>query len=179
MTLEKLKYPIGQSNIPEIITNEHIKNWIEIIDKHPDQLIELVSNLTDEQLDKPYRPDGWTSRQVVHHLGDSHTNSYIRFKWTLTETSPIIKAYDEVKWAELPDTKHAPIAHSLTYLKSLHQKWVYLLKTLTSSDLKKYFIHPATGNKVTLEKNIGIYAWHCQHHFEHINQLLIREGWKQ
>ena len=176
--LEKLKYPIGKLNIPTEISDKTIKNWIEIIENHPNKITSLVANLTDNQLDTPYRPDGWTIRQVVHHLGDSHVNSYIRFKWTLTENKPIIKAYYEDRWVELSDTKYAPIQISLDFLKMLHAKWVYLLKSLTEDDLKKCFIHPETNKEITLAKNIGIYAWHCKHHYEHINQLVIRNGWK-
>lgn len=176
--MEKLKYPIGKIQLPTTITKEHIKNWITIIENHPEQLQNLVEGLNDEQLDTPYRPDGWTIRQVVHHLGDSHTNSYIRFKWTLTEKQPIIKAYHEDRWAELPDSKSAPIQLGLSYLTTLHAKWIYLLKGLTEEDLTKYFIHPETKKEVSLAKNIGIYAWHCEHHYEHINQLLIGKNWK-
>ncbi len=176
--LEKLKYPIGKSQIPQNISNDDIKNWIEIIENHPNKIDLMIKNLKDEQLDTPYRPDGWTIRQVVHHLGDSHTNSYVRFKWTLTEDHPIIKAYFEDRWAELPDTKSAPIQLGLIYLTALHAKWVYLLKSLTQEDLKKCFIHPETKMKVSLAQNIGLYAWHCEHHYEHINQLMIRKNWK-
>lgn len=177
--LENLKYPIGKSQIPIDISVDDVRNWIEIIEFHPKNISKLIENLNDIQLDTCYRPDGWTIRQVVHHLGDSHTNSYIRFKWTLTENQPVIKAYFEDRWAELPDTKSAPIQLGLNYLTALHAKWVYLLKKLTAEDLKKYFIHPETNNEVSLAQNIGLYAWHCEHHYEHINQLMIRNGWKQ
>lgn len=176
--LEKLKYPIGKVNIPSEITEKDIQNWIIVIEDHPNKIADLISNLSDNQLNTSYRPNGWTIRQVVHHLGDSHANSFIRFKWTLTEDKPIIKAYYEDRWAELPDSKSAPIQLGLDYLKVLHTKWVYLLKGLTSEDLKKCFIHPETKDEVTLAKNIGIYAWHCEHHYQHINQLMIRKGWK-
>lgn len=175
--LEKLKYPIGKVNIPAEITINDISKWISIIENHPEKIRKLVKSLDDNQLDTPYRPDGWTVRQVIHHLGDSHTNSYIRFKWTLTEDKPVIKAYFEDRWAELSDSKNGSIELGLDYLKVLHAKWVYLLKELTNDDLKKYFIHPETNAEVTLAKNIGIYAWHCEHHYQHINQLLIRKGW--
>lgn len=175
---EQLKYPIGKVNIPEEITEPYIESWIDIIEKHPSKLEKLVVNLSDRQLDTPYRPEGWTVRQVIHHLGDSHVNSYIRFKWTLTEYKPTIKAYYEDRWAMLSDTRNAPIELGLNFLSSLHAKWVYLLKSLTDEDLNKKFIHPETNQEVSLAKNIGIYAWHCEHHYQHINQLLIRKGWK-
>lgn len=174
---EKLKYPIGKSQIPSNISKQDIKKWIEIIEDHPKLLEKLIEGLNDEQLNTPYRPEGWTIRQVVHHLGDSHANSYVRFKWTLTENEPIIKAYFEDRWAELPDTRLAPISIGIDYLIALHSKWVYLLKSLSNEDLKKCFIHPETNKNVSLEKNIGIYAWHCQHHYEHINQLMIQKNW--
>jgi len=176
--LEQLKYPIGKANIPTQITEKNIDRWISIIEQHPEKIAQLVTHLSEEQLDTPYRKNGWSIRQVVHHLGDSHTNSYIRFKWTLTEPKPVIKAYYEERWGDLQDSKQAPIQLGLTFLTALHAKWVYLLKTLTKDDLKKTFIHPETNSEVSLAKNIGIYAWHCEHHYQHINQLLIRKGWK-
>jgi hypothetical protein len=131
----------------------------------------------EDQLDSPYRPKGWTIRQVIHHLGDSHTNTYIRFKWALTENEPVIKAYHEDRWAALRDTKFAPIKLGLDYLSVLHAKWVYLLKGLTSKDLKKCFIHPETMKEISLDKNIGIYAWHCEHHYMHIKNIIKSRGW--
>ncbi len=176
--LDKLKYPIGKVHLPEEITQENIDDWISIIENHPEKLQVLVENLSAEQLDTPYREGGWSIRQVVHHLSDSHHNSYTRFKWTLTEDKPVIKAYYEDRWAELFDSKSAPIQLSLNTLKALHSKWVYFLKGLSKEDLEQFFIHPDGNEKVTLKENIGIYAWHCEHHYEHINQLLIRKGWK-
>ncbi|WP_298778116.1 YfiT family bacillithiol transferase [uncultured Polaribacter sp.] len=178
MTIEELKYPIGQANIPEKITQKNIEEWISILEKFPQELEFLTRDLSDNQLDTPYRKDGWSIRQVVHHCYDSHMNSYIRFKWTLTEDKPIIKAYYEEKWADLFDTKEAPISLSIDGLKALHAKWVYLLKGLKNEDLEHYFIHPESKAQVTLKENIGIYAWHCNHHFAHIEQLMIRENWK-
>ena len=176
--LEKLKYPIGKFEIPKNIDKANIQNWISIIENHPKKLSKLVQNLDDNQLDTQYRPEGWTIRQVIHHLSDSHHNSYTRFKWTLTEDKPIIKVYYEERWAELFDGKTAPINLSLNNLTALHAKWVYLLKGLSNKDLDKTFIHPDGNEEITLKENIGIYAWHCEHHYEHINQLLIRKNWK-
>ena len=178
LDIEQLKYPIGKTNIPKNISSDDIKNWITILEEFPNNLDTLTKNLNQEQLDTPYRNGGWTIRQVIHHCYDSHHNSYTRFKWTLTEEKPIIKAYFEDRWAELFDTKSAPIQLSLDSIKALHAKWVYLLKGLTSDDLNKYFIHPEGNEKVTLKENIGIYAWHCNHHFAHIENLLIRKNWK-
>lgn len=178
MDIEQLKYPIGKAEIPEHITQKNIDDWISILERFPQELEFLVRELSDNQLDTSYRPEGWTIRQVIHHCYDSHHNSYTRFKWALTEDSPVIKAYFEEKWAELHDSKSAPISLSIDALKALHAKWVYLLKGLKISELETVFIHPDGNKKVSLKENIGIYAWHCQHHFAHIEQLMIRENWK-
>ena len=174
--LEQLKYPIGKAKIPEVITEMDIQKWIKILDSFPRKMRLITKNLSEEQLDTPYRPDGWTIRQVVHHVVDSHYNSYIRFKWTLTEDRPVIKDYHEANWAELIDYK-APIDLSLNALDSLHAKLVYLLKRLSPEDLKRSFIHPESQQEVSLEKNIGIYAWHSQHHYSHIANLLMTKDW--
>ncbi len=175
--MEHLKYPIGQVDIPDNITSKELSKWIEDIESFPSKLEFLVKNLTQEQLDTPYRDGGWTVRQTIHHCGDSHVNSYIRFKWTLTEETPTIKAYFEDRWALLFDTEEAPIELSLQFIKALHAKWVYLLKGLSEEDLNKSFVHPESGATVSLKENIGIYAWHCKHHFAHIQNLLIRNNW--
>ncbi|TYP98804.1 DinB family protein [Tenacibaculum adriaticum] len=176
--MEHLKYPIGKPNIPENITPENVKDWTKTLEDFSEKLEKLVSNLTDEQLDTPYRDGGWTVRQVVHHCADSHHNSYTRFKWALTEDKPIIKAYFEDRWAELFDSKSAPIQLSLLHLKAIHAKLVYLIKGLTDEELSKSFILPESNKEVVLKENIGIYAWHCNHHYAHIENLLIRKGWK-
>ena len=175
--LERLKYPIGKFQNPEKITNNHISEWVQILEKLPVKLEALVKNLSHEQLETPYRPDGWTVRQTIHHIADSHHNSYIRFKWGLTEDRPVIKAYDEKKWAELFDAKTAPIVLSLTHLAAVHAKLVYLLKGLSKDDLKRIFLHPDGNIETTLDENIGRYAWHSNHHFAHIENLLKRKGW--
>tara|TARA_R110002072_G_scaffold127575_2_gene264988 strand:- start:369 stop:899 length:531 start_codon:yes stop_codon:yes gene_type:complete len=172
------RYPIGVFSSPSIITEEILQNWIQTLEHFPTRLENLVKDLSEVQLDTPYREDGWTLRQVVHHCADSHHHSYIRFKWALTEENPVIKAYNEADWAELFDTKTAPIEISLLHLKAVHAKLVYLLKGLSDKDLQKSFVHPETNETVVLSKNIGIYAWHCNHHFAHIENLLICKGWK-
>jgi len=174
--MEDLKYPIGKFEIIEPIATEDLNEWIDILDTLPKKLTELTQNLDQDQLDTPYRDGGWTIRQVVHHLADSHYNSYIRFKWTLTEDQPVIKAYYEDRWAGLHDYE-APIEWSLDAIKSLHKKWVYLLKGLDSKALKRTFIHPEGNRIISLEKNIGLYAWHSEHHLAHIRNLLKRKGW--
>lgn len=175
--LELLKYPIGKFHCPDPITEAHIQDWIAILENFPKNLENLVNHLSDEQLDTPYRPDGWTVRQVVHHVSDSHHHSYIRFKWALTEDKPVIKYYYEKQWAELKDAKYAPIQMSLDHLKAVHYKLVYLLRSLSEDQLNKSFIHPEHNNEVLLKQNIGIYAWHSNHHFAHVQNLLNRKGW--
>lgn len=174
---DKLKYPIGKPNIPDSISELQKKEWIHTLEMFPNRLENLVKNLNEQQLDTTYRKDGWTIRQVIHHCADSHLNSYIRFKWALTEDTPIIKAYYEDKWADLFDSKSSLIQLSLNSLKSLHAKWVFLLKGLSETQLKRKFIHPENNKSITLEQNLGIYAWHCNHHFEHINLLLKSKNW--
>ncbi|MEP2057675.1 YfiT family bacillithiol transferase [Maribacter litoralis] len=175
--LEKLKYPIGHFKCPENITNDNILNWIEVLETLPKRLSDLVENFSDSQLNTPYREGGWTVRQVVHHMADSHHHSYTRFKWALTENRPLIKVYQEKEWSNLIDAKSAPIDLSLSYLTALHAKLVYLLKRLTPEDLENSYIHPDGNVNVSVAENIGKYAWHSNHHFAHIKTLADREGW--
>lgn len=166
--IEKLKYPIGKFQKPLKIDKIQIEEWIQIIEEFPEKLKNEVTNLTENELKKQYRPNGWTIYQVVNHCADSHMNSLIRFKLTLTEETPTIKPYFEQLWAELADSKNYPIESSLKILEGLHSRWVNLMKNLTESDLKKEFLHPENKEKICLSTNIGIYAWHCQHHLTHI-----------
>jgi radical SAM superfamily enzyme YgiQ (UPF0313 family) len=175
--LLKLKYPIGQFDCPHTISSDHIESWISILEYFPNRLENLVKDLTNDQLDTQYRPDGWTIRQVIHHLSDSHHHSYTRFKWALTEDKPVIKAYYEERWAELFDSKKAPIDMSLLHLKAIHAKLVYLLKGLSEDHLNKCFVYPETQSDVVLKKNTGIYAWHSNHHYSHIENLMKRNNW--
>ncbi|MCG9792817.1 YfiT family bacillithiol transferase [Flavobacterium algicola] len=177
MNLDKLKYPIGCFIKPDKITNENISIWIEVIAAFPEALTSQVANLTDVQLDTPYRPDGWTIRQVIHHCADSHMNSFTRFKLALTEDKPFIKPYHEERWAELIDSKTFPIESSLQMLKGIHSRWTALLMALSKSDLNKSFVHPEHGQTFFLDENIGIYAWHCNHHLAHITTLKETKGW--
>jgi len=163
-----LQYPIGKFECPDTITKEHITKWIKDIEELPAKMADLVLSLTEEQLQMTYRPDGWTARQVIHHIHDSHHHGYIRFKWTLTENTPTIKAYHEDRWAELFDTKSAPIHLSLDLIKALHAKWVYFLKGLSAKELEKSFIHPEGDVAISLAEDIGIYAWHGNHHLAHL-----------
>lgn len=175
--LEQLKYPIGHFQCPSTITEKHINDWISVLEQFPIRFEALVKYLSKEQLDTVYRPEGWTIRQVVHHVSDSHHHSYTRFKWALTEDKPLIKAYNEADWAELEDSKNDPIQMSLEHIKAVHYKLVNLLKKLTETDLKKSFIHPETNSEVLLSYNIGNYAWHSNHHYAHVENLLKRKGW--
>ena len=175
--MEQLKYPIGRVNIPNVITFENINQWITEIENFPLKLEKLVAQLSEEQLNTPYREGGWTVRQTIHHCGDSHVQSYVRFKWALTEDNPIIKAYFEDRWASLFDTEKGPIEFAFNFLKAVHDKWVYLLKGLSEKELLKTFVHPESGDTISLQQNICIYAWHCKHHFAHIENLLKRENW--
>ena len=175
--LEKLRYPIGKFARPEIIDQDLIDQWINALEEFPDKLRALVSNLNEEQLATPYRPGGWQVRQLVHHIADSHHNSYIRFKWGLTEDKPIIKVYDEKKWAELGDSRKAPISLSLDHLEAVHRKLVFLLRATGSEELKREFIHPEGQVTTSLEENIGRYVWHGNHHYTHIANLIQQEGW--
>ena len=178
MDLERLKYPIGSFDCPSNITSEKLQDWISILEHFPNRFSNLVSNLSEIQLNTPYRPEGWTVRQVVHHVYDSHHNAYSRFKWALTEESPVIKAYDEKAWANLFDAKNAPLEISLPAIAALHAKWTYILKGFSAEDFQKEFIHPVGNRSMTLAFTTGMYAWHSNHHYAHIENLLKREGWK-
>ena len=169
------RYPIGEFEFDGKITRNEIEEWIKQIEDLPELLAVAVSNLNDQQMDTAYRLGGWTVRQVVHHLADSHMNAYIRFKLAITEETPVIKPYNEGDWAELPDYE-LPVETSISLLKALHIRWVKLLKSLTLTDLEKTFVHPDSG-EISIGKNIGIYAWHGQHHLAHITYLSIRKGW--
>ena len=175
--LEALKYPIGKYEIPEPITEAHIETWITVLELLPERFEKLVTPLNDAQLETPYRLGGWTVRQVVHHVSDSHHHSYTRFKWALTEDNPLIKAYFEKEWSKLFDAKTAPIQLSLNHLKAVHAKLVYLLRGLSQEDLTRTFLHPEGSVTSTLAENIGRYAGHGSHHLAHIQNLVSREGW--
>ncbi len=174
-----LQYPIGIYKKPSNLSSDLLQECITDLAELPDRLNELVAHLSEVQLNTPYRPEGWTLRQLVHHIADSHHHSYSRFKWALTENSPVIKAYDEKSWSNLFDAETAPIELSLLYLKALHTKLVYLLKGLSDSDLQKNYIHPDDPkNPVSVAENIAKYAWHGKHHLAHIQGLIDREGWR-
>lgn len=171
-----LRYPIGKFKPNEPFTDGERQKLIDEIEEVPSVLRSAVEDLTSEQLETPYRPDGWTVRQVVHHLPDSHLNAYIRFRLALTEDVPTIKPYDEARWAELTDARSADIGISLDLLESLHQRWVLLLSSMSDRDCARRLNHPEQGI-VTLDRFIGLYAWHGRHHIAHITSLRERNGW--
>ena len=171
-----LRYPIGRYQPPEPITAETRAQWIATLQSLPARLREATGGLDDWQLDTPYRPDGWTVRQLLHHIADSHLNSYARFRLALTEDSPLVKPYSEKAWAELPDAKHAPAGLSLQLLEALHARWVILLSSLSDADFARTFNHAERG-PMRLDWALGLYAWHSNHHLAHITALRKRENW--
>jgi uncharacterized damage-inducible protein DinB len=172
-----LRYPIGTFERPDDISASQRDEFISIISKAPAELATAVQGLNSDQTNTPYRPGGWTVRQVVHHLPDSHMNSYIRFRLALTEDVPTIKPYDEAQWAELTDAKTAPIEYSIALLENLHLRWVLLLESLKSEDWKRAFRHPELG-LMRLDQNLALYAWHSRHHVAQIASLRKRAGWQ-
>jgi hypothetical protein len=171
-----LRYPVGKFESTGPLNSEQRGRLIDQIEATPANLRAAVQGLNDEQLATPYRPGGWTVRQVVHHIPDSHINSYMRFKLALTEELPTIRTYDEARWAELEDGRNAPIEVSLNLLESLHRRWVLLLRSLKGEDLERSFQHPEWG-KVGIDWALQMYAWHGRHHVAHITSLRDREGW--
>jgi hypothetical protein len=171
-----LRFPIGKFHFEGSLTDKQKEEALHNIAETPANLRKAVHGLSDTQLDTPYRPGGWTVRQVVHHVPDSHLNSYIRFKLALTEDDPTIKTYAEDRWAELADSKSTPIEVSLTMLDSLHDRWVRLMRSLRPEDWKRTFRHPELG-PMPLEKNLALYSWHGRHHVAHITALRERSGW--
>jgi uncharacterized damage-inducible protein DinB len=174
--MDDLRFPVGKFHYDGPPNDQQKQEFLNEIEQAPTKLRAAVKGLSDSQLDTPYRPEGWTVRQVVHHVPDSHLNSYVRFKLALTEDEPTIKPYAEDRWAELSDTKATPIDVSLTLLESLHDRWVRLLRSLTPEQWKRAFRHPELG-PMTLEKTLALYAWHSRHHVAHITELRKRMSW--
>tara|TARA_R110000787_G_scaffold129264_1_gene241063 strand:+ start:7599 stop:8132 length:534 start_codon:yes stop_codon:yes gene_type:complete len=166
--LENLKHPIGKVNFPINITKKYISEWIQTLEEFPSQVETELLGHQAKDLEYCYRPNGWNIKQVINHCIDSHINSMVRFKLALTENNPTIKLYEEAKWAELPDSKSYNINESLVLLKSLHKRWVFLLKEMVEDDFKRTFIHPDGNEIISLETNLCIYDWHCKHHLQHI-----------
>jgi hypothetical protein len=173
---EDLRYPIGRPDLKPELTDAERAEAIARIEACPGELRRALAGLTPEQLETPYRPGGWTLRQLAHHVPDSHMNAYIRFKWALTEDEPTIKAYHEDRWAELADSRVTPIEVSLGLLESVHRRWVDLLRSLGPADFQRALVHPENGRR-TLDQMLGLYAWHGDHHVAHAAGLRERMGW--
>jgi hypothetical protein len=173
-----LRYPIGKYQRPGELTSEQRLEFIGAIGETPLRLTSALKDLSADRLDTPYRPGGWTVRQVVHHLPDSHMNAYVRMKLALTEEEPIIKTYDEARWAELFDGKRLPVRPSLDLLESLHKRWVLMLKSLAPADWARKFRHPDHEKLMSIDDSLALYAWHGKHHVAHITALRERNSWK-
>lgn len=170
--MEHLKYPIGKFEFGKKYSSEDNQKHISIIEKFPEELKKLCAQLSSDKLEKSYRPQGWTARQIIHHIADSHMNAYMRVKLTLTEDAPVIKPYKQDLWANLQDSKNAPIEFSLILIEVLHQRWVYLLKTLTAADLQRKYIHPEQNREFQLDEVLALYAWHGRQHYAHLTIIL-------
>jgi hypothetical protein len=169
-----LRYPVGRLAYDDEVTPGKRTAWIRQIAEAPAALRAAVRGLTEAQLDTPYRPDGWTVRQVVHHVPDSHMNAYIRFKWTLSEDNPTIKAYDQAAWARIADTTLTPVGVSLDLLDAVHKRLVVLMESLKEEEWRRPLVHPENG-PMTLDMLLQLYAWHGRHHVAHITEVRKRE----
>jgi hypothetical protein len=175
--MENSQYPIGRYARPASIDSKTLDGYIATIEQFPQKLKHACAHLNDEQLDTPYRTQGWTIRQVVHHCADSHMNAYIRFKLALTEETPVIKPYKQANWAELPESKTLPIQPSLTIIQGLHERWAIMLRSLDQKQWALGYVHPEQGREIKLDEAAGSYAWHGEHHLAHITGLKQRQGW--
>lgn len=176
-TLENLQYPIGRFSWPKDVSDGEVHGAIRTILAFPGKIRKAVEGLASDQLDTPYRPDGWTIRQVVHHCADSHMNAYIRFKLALTEDNPVIKPYDQSKWASLQDSKTLPPDISLALLESVHTRWGVVMESMSDADWESSFTHPEYKVSQKLRQAVMMYAWHCEHHLAHITSLIRRMDW--
>lgn len=172
-----LQYPMGRYTHEGPVSDDQLRDWINEIATLPAQMRSAARGLTDAQLDTSYRPGGWTLRQVIHHVPDSHTNAYVRFKWALTEDTPAIKAYNETAWADLGDTRVTPVETSLDFLTALHARWVALMGTMSPEAWDRSLVHPV-GGPMVLRWMAGMYAWHGRHHLAHLTTTIERHGWR-
>jgi uncharacterized damage-inducible protein DinB len=170
------RYPVGKYEQPAKVTPQLRSRAIQEIAATPEKLRAAVKGLDDAQLDTAYREGGWTVRQVVHHVADSHMNSYVRFRLALTETEPTIKPYEESAWAKLEDAAHAPIEVSLRLIEPLHERWVRLLRSMKPEQFSRTFRHPEHGAR-TIDWMLFLYEWHGKHHTAHITELRKQKGW--
>jgi len=171
-----VRYPVGRFDFKEPYRSEDRPLWLKQLSESPANLRAAVAGLSDSQLDTPYRLGGWTVSQVVHHLADSHMNAFSRFRLALTEPEPTIKPYDEKTWAELADSRSAPVETSLVLLEGLHRRWITMLDSLSDADFARTFRHPEVGT-LRLDTYLATYGWHCRHHVAHITSLRRRSGW--
>lgn len=171
------RYPIGPFQRRDELSEDERRTMLDHIAATPARMREAVAGLSDEQLDTPYREGGWTARQVVHHVPDSHLNAYCRLKLALTENEPTIRPYDEDTWARLADSRETPVEVSLTLLESLHARWMTLFRSMKPEDFRRTFRHPEHGGIQTLDWLVAMYAWHGRHHVGHITSLRERMGW--
>lgn len=175
--LEHKKYPIGRFEVPQNICDIQLNEYIKVIKDFPDKLKKLVENFSEDQFDTQYREGGWTVRQLINHIADSHINSFVRLKLALTEDNPTIKPYDEAKWAELQDSLSMPVKPALKIIKGTHQRWTLLLKSMTNKQFERTFHHPETNENQDLRTYLAHYVWHCNHHFAHIENLKTEKNW--
>ena len=175
--MSDVSYPIGKFEMKDSYSGEETQKHIAAIDILPDTLSAAIAGLNEDQLDTPYRDGGWTVRQVIHHLADSHMNAFIRIKKMLTEDNPTILPYIQDAWAEMPDSLEVDAEISLSLLTMLHHRWVMLLRSLNDKDLGKTYHHPEYDTTFTLEQVIALYAWHSKHHTAHITTLRYLKGW--
>ncbi|HEU4887785.1 MAG TPA: putative metal-dependent hydrolase [Thermoanaerobaculia bacterium] len=172
-----LRYPIGKFERRDELSADERRAMIDTIAAAPERMREAAAGLSEAQLDTPYREGGWTVRQVIHHVPDSHLNAYVRLKLALTEDDPLIRPYDEALWADLPDSEKTPIEVSLTLLESLHARWVTLLRSLNEADFRRTLRHPEHSGVLTVDWLVAMYAWHSRHHVGHVTSLRERMGW--
>jgi uncharacterized damage-inducible protein DinB len=175
-TEQDLSYPIGKADTKTPLAAGERAQRIDAIAALPAQLRKAVAGLSDAQLDTPYRPGGWTVRQLVHHVADSHINAFVRFRLGFTEDNPTIKPYDEKAWSELPDMRHLPVEVSLQLLDALHERWVHMLRSVPPASFQRTIFHPENG-PMTLDAMVSLYSWHGQHHTAHVTGLRQRQGW--
>jgi hypothetical protein len=177
LELDTLRYPVGRFTFPSEVSASERKEMLAIIEALPAKMRAAVEVLNDKQLDTPYRDGGWTVRQVVHHVFDSHVNAYIRMKLAVTEDTPTIKPYDQDKWSELADARTAPVEVSLSLLEGVHRRWMIFLQSLKVEDYQLCFFHPEQKRKISLDQTLALYSWHSRHHLAHITELRKRMAW--
>ncbi len=176
MNLEALKFPIGKFQFDPDVTRQQVQDWIATIQSFSQEIENIIQPLTTEQLNWRYRPEGWSIKQVVHHLADSHMNAFIRIKLSLTEDAPVIRPYEESLWAELCDGLNNDISASLKIINGVHKKWAYVLNNLSDEQWNKMYFHPQHQRLFSVKEGLGIYDWHCKHHLAHIKQALDNNG---